>query len=164
MIALQFRMISGTPTLRSYDPNSFAQQAVSFLCLDFDHGTPPPFTGLPSTPSGCPNGVRAQINFPSCWDGKNADSPDHKSHVAFPSGGPDKGTCSDPKYPKTLPRIFSEVGNLHICFVRQLNLWDFPKIYFATPDFKSVLNQAKNPSQPFVFAQGDPTGYGYHGG
>lgn len=40
---------------------------------------------------------------------QNLDSPDHKSHVAFLSGGPDSGTCSDPKYPVTLPRIFIEV-------------------------------------------------------
>lgn len=35
----------------------------------------------------CPNGIRATIIFPSCWDGKNVDSPDHKSHVAYSNSG-----------------------------------------------------------------------------
>ncbi|KAL0945477.1 hypothetical protein HGRIS_000963 [Hohenbuehelia grisea] len=135
-----FRMLSGDPSLRSYDSSSFAQQAVSFLCLDFN-GKPTTYSGLPNV--ACPSGVRAQINFPSCWDGKNTDSADHKSHVAFRSEGPDKGTCNDPKFPVTLPRIFMEV-------------------YWATNPFDSVRGQAMNKDQPFVFASGDPTGYGYH--
>lgn len=103
-------MISGDPFLRTYNASSYAQQAVTFLCLNFQ-GTSTRYNMLP--PVSCPSGVRAQINFPSCWDGVNVDSPDHKSHVDFLSGGPDSGTCSNPKFPKTLPRIFTEVGRLH---------------------------------------------------
>ncbi|KAF8151008.1 hypothetical protein B0H34DRAFT_665516 [Crassisporium funariophilum] len=135
-----FRMLSGDPTLRTYDPNSHAQQAVTFLCLDFN-GQSTRYNSLP--PVSCPSGIRAQINFPSCWDGKNTDSPDHKSHVAFLSGGPDTGTCSDPNFPVVLPRIFMEV-------------------YWSSTDFDSVRSQARNTTQPFVYAYGDPTGYGYH--
>ncbi|PPQ63224.1 hypothetical protein CVT24_005684 [Panaeolus cyanescens] len=135
-----FRMLSGDPTLRTYDPNSFAQQAVTYICLDFN-GVSSKWNFLP--PIACPDGIRAQVNFPSCWDGKNLDSPDHKSHVAFLSGGPDSGSCSDPKFPVTLPRIFLEV-------------------YWYSNDFASVRSQARNTTQPFVFSYGDPTGYGYH--
>ncbi|RDB26225.1 hypothetical protein Hypma_006280 [Hypsizygus marmoreus] len=135
-----FRMLSGDPTLRTYDPNSFAQQAITFLCLDFN-GVTTKHNSLPT--KACPSGIRAQVNFPSCWDGKNLDSPDHKSHVAFLSGGPDSGSCSDPKFPVTLPRIFIEV-------------------YWNTGDFDKVRSQAMNQSQPFVYAYGDPTGFGYH--
>ncbi|KAF8519603.1 hypothetical protein BU17DRAFT_89721 [Hysterangium stoloniferum] len=134
-----FRMISGDPTLRTYNASSFAQQAISFLCLDFN-GASTKHTGLPVGVS-CPSGIRAQINFPSCWDGKNVDSANHKSHVAFPSGGPDSGSCSDPKFPVTLPRIFIEV-------------------YWGTNNFNA--QEAMNPQQPFVLAQGDGTGYGHH--
>ncbi|KAF9016701.1 hypothetical protein BDZ89DRAFT_1094434 [Hymenopellis radicata] len=138
-----FRMISGTPTLRSYDASDPAQQAVSYLCLDYTAGSSTTrHTGIPNM--NCPDGIRAQLNFPSCWDGKNADSDDHKSHVAFRSGGPDSGDCLDPKFPKSIPRIFVE-------------------IYWGTQDFNNVRSQAKNPSQPFVLAQGDATGYGHHG-
>jgi len=36
----------------------------------------------------CPNGanLRLHVRFPSCWDGKNLDSADHKSHMAYPVG------------------------------------------------------------------------------
>ncbi|KAJ7503522.1 hypothetical protein B0H11DRAFT_2222814 [Mycena galericulata] len=135
-----FRMLSGTPTLRNYNASSFAQQAITFLCLDFS-GTSTKFNELPS--QECPSGIRAQINFPSCWDGVNSDSVDHKSHVAFLSTGPDSGTCSDPKFPKTLPRIFMEM-------------------YLDTADLYAQRDQAMNPDQPFVYSMGDPTGYGYH--
>ena len=27
------------------------------------------------------------VVFPQCWDGVNLDSPDHRSHMAYPSGG-----------------------------------------------------------------------------
>ncbi|KAJ7760617.1 hypothetical protein DFH07DRAFT_816141 [Mycena maculata] len=135
-----FRMLSGTPTLRSYNASDYAQQAVTFLCLDFS-GTSTKFNTLPA--QECPSGIRAQINFPSCWDGVNTDSVDHKSHVAFLSTGPDSGTCSDPNFPKTLPRVFMEM-------------------YLDTASFDAYRDQAMNPSQPFVYSMGDPTGYGYH--
>ncbi|KAJ8072121.1 hypothetical protein PM082_015679 [Marasmius tenuissimus] len=137
-----FRMLSGDPTLRTYDPKSYAQQAITFLCLDFN-GVTSRHNELPRG-KRCPSGIRAQVNFPMCWDGKNVDSPDHKSHVAFPSGGPDSGKCEDPKFPVTLPRVFMEM-------------------YWSTPDFKDSWGDAMDGEQPFVFANGDPTGYGYHG-
>ncbi|KAJ7036815.1 hypothetical protein C8F04DRAFT_917588, partial [Mycena alexandri] len=136
-----FRMISGTPTLRSYNGSDYAQQAVTFLCLDFS-GTTTKYNQLPENVD-CPSGIRAQINFPSCWDGVNSDSVDHKSHVAYLSGGPDSGTCADKKYPKTLPRIFMEM-------------------YLDTAGLYAQRSEAMNPAQPFVYAMGDPTGYGYH--
>jgi Domain of unknown function (DUF1996) len=50
----------------------------------------------------CPAGsdlVRV-LEFPSCWDGKNLDSADHRSHVAFPG---DDGRCGDGF--KAIPRL-----------------------------------------------------------
>jgi Domain of unknown function (DUF1996) len=37
----------------------------------------------------CPEGdeLVAHIQFPQCWDGKNTDSVDHKSHMAYPQNG-----------------------------------------------------------------------------
>ncbi|KAJ3546064.1 hypothetical protein NMY22_g2199 [Coprinellus aureogranulatus] len=138
-----FRMISGTPSKRTYDPNDPAQKAIDYLCLDFSGKSET--TRHPGLPEKyCPSGIRSQINFPSCWDGKNVDSPDHKSHVAFRSGGPDSGDCLDPKYPVSIPRVFME-------------------IYWDTGSFDKYRDQAKNPNQPFVFSYGDATGYGNHG-
>lgn len=124
-----FRMISGNPTKRTYDANDPAHRAIDFLCLDFQ-GQTTKHHGLPT--QHCPSGIRSQINFPSCWDGKNVDSPDHKSHVAYRSGGPDSGECTDPKFPVSIPRIFME-------------------IYWDTGAFDRYRSQAKNPNQPFVY-------------
>ncbi|KAK7055428.1 hypothetical protein R3P38DRAFT_2847000 [Favolaschia claudopus] len=120
------------PTLRTLDPSSFAQQAITFLCLDFN-GKSNRYNELPRGIS-CPSGIRSQINFPSCWNGKDVDSSDHKSHVAFLNTGPDNGTCTDPAFPVTLPRIFMEV-------------------YWISQDFEDQRKQALTPN---------PTGYGYH--
>ncbi|SJL01044.1 uncharacterized protein ARMOST_04360 [Armillaria ostoyae] len=136
-----FRMISGDPNLRTLNASSFAQQAITFLCLNFN-GVSTKYNELPVN-QDCSSGIRSQINFPSCWDGKNVDSEDHKSHVAFPSTGPDNGTCDDPNYPVTIPRIFMEV-------------------YWVTQGFLDQRSEAMTPRQPFVFSNGDPTGYGYH--
>ncbi len=51
-------MITGNPTLRTYDSSSYAQQAVTFLCLDFT-GTTTKFNSIP--PQACASGIRAQI-------------------------------------------------------------------------------------------------------
>jgi hypothetical protein len=50
------------------------------------------FSGVPlsSTVPTCPQGrgsfLRLHIRFPSCWDGRRLDSPDHKSHMAYAMG------------------------------------------------------------------------------
>lgn len=39
-------------------------------------------------PAGCTSGtLEVHLTFPQCWDGRNLDSPDHKSHMAYASGG-----------------------------------------------------------------------------
>ncbi|MGC9670371.1 DUF1996 domain-containing protein [Planosporangium sp. 12N6] len=40
----------------------------------------------------CPQGSQVQriLDFPSCWDGKNTDSPNHRSHIVFPKND---GSC-----------------------------------------------------------------------
>lgn len=128
-----FRMLAGNPMLRSFS-DTLEQKAVSFACL----GVSGPETHeFPK--QNCPNGVRAQVFFPSCWDGKNLDSEDHKSHMAYPSNV-DSGKCPV-SHPKRLISIFYEV------------VWD-------TNKFKDMWYDGK---QPFVLSTGDETGYGYHG-
>src|SRR5262245_8120895 len=84
--------------------------------------------------ANCLNGIRAEIFFPSCWNGEN-DSPNHKDHMAYPDlvNG---GVC--PKdHKRRVPSLFFET------------IWD-------TYAFKDLPGQ-------FLFANGDPTGCGYHG-
>ncbi|GAO48344.1 hypothetical protein SAICODRAFT_31624 [Saitoella complicata NRRL Y-17804] len=131
-----FRMLAGNPFLRSFNSSSPAQQAVTYNCLN--GSTPAPQThGFPT--NNCPSGLRAQIFFPSCWDGVNLDSADHKSHMAYPDGV-DVGSCPD-SHPVKLISLFYEV------------IWNV----------NAFADQWYGDSQPFVWSMGDPTGYGYHG-
>ncbi|KAI4517394.1 hypothetical protein K525DRAFT_243415 [Schizophyllum commune Loenen D] len=136
-----FRMIAGDENLRTFDNDSVSQHAISYKCLQFDGQPMQDYNGLP--PVSCPAGIRAQISFPSCWDGQNVDSDDHKSHMAYPSGGADTGTCDDPKFNVTVPRVFMEVS-------------------WYTMDWDEIRDQAMNASQPYVLSNGDTTGYSYH--
>ncbi|OBT64345.1 hypothetical protein VE03_05813 [Pseudogymnoascus sp. 23342-1-I1] len=128
-----FRMLAGDPMLRSFT-STLEQRAISFACLGTDTKETNEIPNI-----NCPNGLRAQVFFPSCWDGKNLDSPDHKSHMAYPSLV-DNGVCPD-SHPKRFISLFYEV------------VWD-------TPKFADQWNGANH---PFVFSNGDETGYGYHG-
>ncbi|KAF2153926.1 putative WSC domain protein, partial [Myriangium duriaei CBS 260.36] len=136
-----FRMIAGDPFKRSFS-NDFAGQAVSFVCLDYSgSGAGGEWNYLPD--HACPDGIRAQVFFPSCWDGKNTDSADHKSHVVYPeSGSYNGGTCPS-SHPVQLVSIFFEV------------IFDTSKFTF--------WQGTSGTKQPFVFGMGDPTGYGFHG-
>ena len=44
-----------------------------------------------STPAACPSvrgsALRLHVTFPSCWDGVNLDSANHKTHVGYPTNG-----------------------------------------------------------------------------
>jgi len=90
------------------------------------------YNGFP--PHHC-HQLRSQVYFPSCWDGVNLDSPDHKSHVSYPAIGNYNGGVCPQSHPVAIFSIFYE-------------------FFFDTSSFAD---------QKFAFANGDPTGYGYHG-
>lgn len=46
----------------------------------------------------------ATVRFPYCWDGRNLDSPDHRSHMAFTTDNNTWGTCPA-SHPVHLPEI-----------------------------------------------------------
>jgi uncharacterized protein DUF1996 len=48
----------------------------------------------------CVGDLTAVVHFPTCWDGKNLDSPNHKAHMAYDS----RGRCPA-THPKALPHI-----------------------------------------------------------
>jgi len=126
------RMIAGNMSRTTYNASNVPDRAVSFLCLE--PANPGPVPALPD--HSCPGGLRAQITFPSCWNGKDLDSPDHMSHMTYPIGQPDTGDCPA-GYTKTIT-LFNE--------------WVFDVGAFPfTPG-------AKN----WVFSTGDDTGYGFH--
>ena len=129
-------MVAGNPYLRSYT-GTVEAQAISFACLNYNGPATPETNGLPTV--NCPNGIRAQVYFPSCWNGQDLDSADHKSHIVYPSTY-NAGQCPSGFDTRTIS-IFYEV------------IWN-------TPVFSDMWYGNE---QPFVFSTGDPTGFGYHG-
>ncbi|KAB5563100.1 hypothetical protein GE09DRAFT_1056820 [Coniochaeta sp. 2T2.1] len=157
-----FQMISGTSTRRTYDiagadfraddpEKSFwaqlnqtsqydlAQRALGFNCMNYNkhpegtlyrHYIP----DKDYLDANCADGLRMEIMFPSCWNGKDLDSPDHKSHVAFPDLVM-TGNCPE-DFPVRLPGLLYET------------IW-------ATNAF------AGKPGK-FVLSNGDEQGFGYH--
>ncbi|KAI4195582.1 MAG: hypothetical protein LQ348_002431 [Seirophora lacunosa] len=132
-----FRMVSGNPGARSYNQKALIPGSnrpiadrVSFACLHTDASKEQP--GMVDT--NCKNGLRAQIHFQSCWNGKDLYKPDN-SHVEYMSGL-DNGIC-----PRTHP-----VPLIHLFF----------EILYG-------VNDIKKDGGRFVFSQGDTTGYGFHG-
>ncbi|PNH39545.1 hypothetical protein VD0004_g7339 [Verticillium dahliae] len=128
-----FQMLAGDPSLRSFG-DTLEQRAISYVCL----GVSGPETHQ-FPPQNCPYGLRVQVMFPSCWDGHNLDSPNHKSHMAYPSLV-DNGVCPT-SHPKRFITLFYEVT-------------------FQIDDFKDKWYKD---TPPFVYSNGDPTGYGLHG-
>ncbi|EJD47486.1 WSC-domain-containing protein [Auricularia subglabra TFB-10046 SS5] len=133
-----FRMLAGNPALRSYNPDDVTQNAVTHVCLGGPENGEWPW--LPK--ANCPNGLRTQVFFPSCWNGKDLDSPDHKSHVSYPSKF-NNGKCPE-SHPVRLVSIFFEV------------MWD-------VNEWADQWWNADGLGHPLVLSNGDPTGYGFHG-
>ncbi|TFK17758.1 hypothetical protein FA15DRAFT_689917 [Coprinopsis marcescibilis] len=156
-----FRMITGNPMLRqrkAVDATSPEAYASTFRCwetsgfTDASNGSPPGagrYDTVDLPKKRCPAGIRANLFFPACWDGKNIDSPDHTSHMAFFQGRVDagsgiilmEGTCPT-THPVRMPLLFFETA------------WD-------TRPFNNEY--PTDGSQPLVLSQGDPTGFGHHG-
>ncbi|KAF2841283.1 hypothetical protein M501DRAFT_928723 [Patellaria atrata CBS 101060] len=152
-----FQMLSGDTRLRNFslpvpDPPiaewrgdaaeqwALRQKALGFNCLNYGRDAEASLYRhfMPDkdyTDANCADGVRFELMFPSCWNGEDLDTPDHKSHVAFPSFVMD-GTCPE-GFEKRVPSLFFET-------------------IYATQDYVGVDGQ-------FVISNGDPTGYGFHG-
>ncbi|KAF2688717.1 hypothetical protein K458DRAFT_475395 [Lentithecium fluviatile CBS 122367] len=146
-----FRMLAGDPNLRTKTGKA---PGICHRCLKASERTmggsgAPCSSGdtseFPNKP--CPGGIRATIIFPSCWDGVNLDSPDHKSHVAYAPGVGSGGLASD-KCPSTHPVRIPQV---------------MYEIMYDTSGPFSDAKYFKDGKQPLVYSFGDPTGHGQHG-
>ncbi|KAG9405719.1 Prostaglandin reductase 3 [Aphanomyces cochlioides] len=130
------KILAGDPSLRTYNDSSLAQQAITWQCLDYSKSYPQT-PGLPTT--RCPDGLRGQVNFPMCWNGKDLDSPNHKDHMAY-SESVEGGKC-----PSTHP-------------IKVVKL--FYELFFSVKEWDS---EWAGDQHPFVLSHNDPTGYGFHG-
>jgi hypothetical protein len=119
---------------------ALAAKAIGFNCLNYKGPAEPSLERhfLPNKTyldEHCTDGVRFELMFPSCWNGVDLDTEDHHSHVAYPSLVMD-GTCPE-GFETRLVSLFFET------------IWDT----YAFKDYDGF----------FSLANGDPTGYGYHG-
>ncbi|KAL6156815.1 hypothetical protein ACJBU6_04403 [Exserohilum turcicum] len=146
-----FRMLAGDPNNRS---KNGTYPGICHRCLQESErvmgGDGAPCSAndtasFPSTP--CPGGIRATVIFPSCWDGVNLDSPDHRSHVAYaPNSALLGGLAGDQcpsSHPVRIPQVMYE-------------------IMFDTSGFSDPIYY-RDGKQPLVYSFGDATGYGAHG-
>ncbi|SPO00740.1 related to glyoxal oxidase precursor [Cephalotrichum gorgonifer] len=158
-----FRMIAGDNTRRAFtapwdshspDPEKsvwrakgyvtqdiLKQLAVGVNCLNYAKPGEPTLMRhyLPDKAyidANCPDGIRFEMMFPSCWVGGDVvDTPNHSDHVAYPDTVMD-GTCPE-GFPVRLPGLMFES-------------------FYDTVQFKDR-------SGTYVLSNGDVDGYGYHG-
>ncbi|KAL4918450.1 hypothetical protein BDW62DRAFT_65178 [Aspergillus aurantiobrunneus] len=152
-----FRMIAGDPFQRNFtwpvpdppksswsgDQSSQAalkQKALGFNCMNYNRPGEDSLARhfMPEKSwldENCPDGLRLELMFPSCWNGKDVDTEDHESHMAYPSTVND-GTCPEGFEHRLVSLMFESI-------------WDT----YAFKDRDGF----------FSLSTGDPTGYGYHG-
>lgn len=127
------KMIAGDAKATGPAATKVQQDAVSFVCLDYVNGSSQSKT-FPQ--KACPQGLRTQIIFPSCWNGQSLYEKD-MSHVVYPKGtSASTGTCPD-THTIRLPTLFYEF------------IWSVGK-----------TNNVGNSS--WVLANGDAFGYSFH--
>jgi len=98
---------SGIQFTFGFDPtnaNAPKTGAGSWNC-DGKGATQGAYPDIPSAKPFCPVGAQllAELNAPSCWDGKNIDASDHRSHVAYPSYGSWGYLKCDAQHPFVIP-------------------------------------------------------------
>lgn len=147
-----FQVLAGDPKLRDFpwkanpDKNTWSgdelsqlalsQKAIGFNCLNYASDSPEPTLFRHFLPDkqfmdeNCPDGIRAEIMLPSCWNGKDVAASDHKSHMAYPDHVID-GACPD-GYQSRVPSLLYET-------------------IYNTNAFRDERGR-------FVLANGDPTG------
>ncbi|KAI1344662.1 hypothetical protein F5Y15DRAFT_421829 [Xylariaceae sp. FL0016] len=135
-----FRMIVGNPTNK--DAASVPRQ-LTYTCLETSMTRSGETADFPK--KACKAGIMVNVRFPTCWNGKDLDPPDHSSHVAYPTSGTfESGGPCPSTHPVKIPQLFYEV------------IWD-------TSAFNNAADWPADGSQPFVWSFGDTTGYGNHG-
>ncbi|KAH7081295.1 hypothetical protein BKA63DRAFT_205624 [Paraphoma chrysanthemicola] len=134
-----FRMTTGSPLYKSANDVKPNRGQLSFTCIDAAGTRSAQTPDFPKT--ACGTGIMVNVNFPSCWDGKNLDSADHRSHMSYSAI---KAAPCPASHPVKIPRILLET------------VWD-------TSAFNNKADWPTDGSQPFVWSFGDKLGYGNHG-
>jgi len=127
------RIISGNSSFRhpEYDASSYSAQAIRTTCERSD-GKSASYPGFPT--ESCDR-LLANSYFPACWNGKDLDSPDHFSHMAWPVQSYTGGVCPE-SHPVAIYSVFYQ-------------------FFYDTKNYPDW--------QKWTFAMGDVQGYGLHG-
>ncbi|KAF2262422.1 hypothetical protein CC78DRAFT_554536 [Lojkania enalia] len=136
-----FRMLVGDVEYHNREQARNFRQ-LTFTCMQNEGTRAPEYLHFPTEP--CPAGIMANHRFPTCWDGVNLDSPNHRDHVAYPESGTfESGGPCPTTHPVRLPQLLLET------------VWD-------TKQFNNKADWPEDGSQPFVWSSGDSTGYSTH--
>jgi len=134
-------MLIGEASYKSREQSRDFRQ-LTYTCMENQASRSPESIGFPKTP--CKLGIMANHRFPTCWDGVNLDTPNHRDHVAYPETGTfESGGKCPATHPVKIPQILLET------------VWD-------TSAFNKKEDWPADGSQPFVWSNGDSTGYGSH--
>jgi hypothetical protein len=136
---------NGLRFIFGWDPTglTYVRTGSAYFNCDGPTATPGHYADLPSALANCPAGNRlgAVIAAPECWDGKNLDSADHRSHVGYASYGGWGYLKCDSTHPYVIPTF-------------QLGAW-----YSIVPgDDTSKWSLSSDSMAP-----GSPPGYTLHG-
>jgi hypothetical protein len=125
-------MLVGNPSTRA---SGQVPRQLTYTCLASRMTRSGETKEFPKGP--CTYGIMVNTRFPTCWDGKTLDPPDHQSHVSYPSSGTfeSNGPCPA-SHPVKIPQVFYEA-------------------VFDTRPFNNKADWPEDGSQPFVWSFGD---------
>ncbi|KAG8157935.1 hypothetical protein KVR01_012207 [Diaporthe batatas] len=138
-----FRMTVGDPKVTSSGKFN-GQKGLKFVCLQNKSTRFPELDVFPTQP--CPAGIMTVHHFPTCWDGKNVDTPNHQDHMYDTQTGAFQpaGACPA-SHPIRMPQLAYET------------LYDTSK--FASMWPSGTPNPFKN---SYMGKNGNLNGYGTH--
>lgn len=133
-------MFVGDVNARTLDEATRFRQ-LTYTCMDTWVTRQPEMIAFPNRP--CKEGIMTSLRFPTCWDGKNLDSPNHMEHMSYPETGTFESSGPCPAtHPVRTSQVMFEV------------VWD-------TKPFNG-LEWPAGGKNPFVWSFGDATGYANH--
>jgi hypothetical protein len=117
-----YDMITGKNGPLDTTSNTYWNVAVRWECWSDDVGTPKVAgwwrTIAETAKAGCPAGAKLVMLAASydCWDGKNLDSADHRSHMADGTSSTTRGVYCDDAHPYRIPN-----WQVHVHFTTDAN-------------------------------------------
>lgn len=137
-----FAMIAGNPFLRQEDTTSELSKgaAVKWSCKGENYQSIDA-KGFPKGFTSCQHGLTSELTFPACWNGVPLDPKKPTAHMAYPTvHGEGINACPEGFKVARFPTIFVE-------------FWY---------DVSAFDGHYSVDSVPWVLANGDPIGHGFH--